>query len=92
MSDKRATIEELNRLHAQVATTLKQALTHAYTNEDGQKVPPPSALINVAVNFLKANGITGAEITPKKITDFLDETSLPFLEQAILDVVDKTAH
>lgn len=92
MSDKRATLEELNMLHSQVATTLKQALTHKYTDEDGKSVPPPSALINVAVNFLKANGITGAEITPKKITDFLDESSLPFLEQAILEVTEKTSH
>lgn len=89
MSENRASLDELNQLHAQVAGSLKGALSHQWTDEEGNRVPPPAALINVAVNFLKANGITGAAVTPKKVTDFLDEASLPFFDEAVQEVVNR---
>lgn len=83
----RASREELEALHAQVAATLHDALTRKWTDtESGEDIPPPAALINVAVNFLKANGITGAAVTPKKIVDFLGDASMPF---AFEDAIEK---
>lgn len=80
----RATLDEMNMLHAQVANSLKTALSLEYTDADGKPAPPPAAILNVAVNFLKANGVTGVAPTQKKAISFLDEAALPFLESAIL--------
>lgn len=87
---KRATLDQLDLLHAQVAGTLKTALEMSYTDDDGKPAPPPAAILNVAVNFLKANGITGVAPTQKSALDFLDLASLPFLENAIRDAADST--
>lgn len=87
--NKRATLEELNDLHAQTALTIKKALTHQWTDEQGVSTPPPAAVINVAVNFLKANGITGAAVTPKKAMDFLDEASRNAFEESLRAVAGR---
>lgn len=84
---KRASKDELDALHAQVAKTLHGALTQTWTDkETGEVTPPPAALINVAVNFLKANGITGAAVQAGSPLDFLKEASLPFFEETIREV------
>lgn len=83
----RATLEEMNTLHAQVASSLKGALEHNWKDaESGEAVPPPAALINVAVNFLRMNGITGAQVKPAQITDLIGNSDLPFYEDAIKEV------
>ncbi len=84
----RATLDELNMLHAQVANSLKNALSLDYSDEDGRPAPPPAAILNVAVNFLKANGVTGVAPTQKTALNFLNEASLPFLENAIREAVE----
>lgn len=85
---KRASLDQLDMLHAQVASTLKSALEMQYTDDDGKPAPPPAAILNVAVNFLKANGITGVAPTQKTALNFLDAASLPFLENAIRSATD----
>ena len=89
MSDaKRASLDEMNELHAMLARSLKGALQHQWTDDDGNPTPPPASTLNVAVQFLRANGITGAAVTPKAVTDFLDEASLPFFNDAIKEVAE----
>lgn len=85
-NSNRATLDELDMLHAQVATSLKNALSLDYTDEEGRPAPPPAAILNVAVNFLKANGVTGVAPTQKSALTFLNDASLPFLENAIRSV------
>ena len=88
MSTNRATSVEMDMLHAQVAHSLKSALSLDYTDENGKPTPPPAAILNVAVNFLKANGVTGAAPTEKTSLKFLDDAALPFLEQAIKNAAE----
>lgn len=85
----RATLDELDMLHSQVAHSLKSALSLDYTDDDGRPIPPPAAILNVAVNFLKANGVTGVAPTQKTALNFLNEASLPFLENAIRAATEK---
>lgn len=93
MTNRRTSLEELDMLHAQVAHSLKSALgTMRLTDSEGNPTPGAAAMLNVASNFLKANGITGSAPQSKRAMDFLNEASLPFLENAIRSVTDKSMH
>jgi hypothetical protein len=89
-NSNRASLAEMDLLHAQVASTLKSALDMQYTDDDGKPAPPPAAILTVAVNFLKANGITGVAPTQNTALSFLNEASLPFLENAIRDATSQS--
>lgn len=58
---KTASTEQMSELHSTLARVLQDAITHDHlvTTKDGEQVvvPPPAAILNVARQFLKDNGI-----------------------------------
>lgn len=71
----KATEKVLSDLHAKLADTLSEALTATYYDSDGNKLPSaPAAILNVARQFLKDNGIDGA---PKSGTPLGNLANLP---------------
>ena len=65
---KGATQDALGALHTALATVLADALGQRYQDEDGNATPPSAAILNVARQFLKDNGIEAqvAEGSPLK--------------------------
>lgn len=54
----KATEQALSDLHAKLAETLKDAIEAPYYDQNGNKLPSaPAAILNVARQFLKDNGI-----------------------------------
>ena len=47
----------LGSLHGKLADVLREALEQDYTDEAGNRLPPPAAILNVARQFLKDNKI-----------------------------------
>lgn len=71
----KATEKVLSDLHAKLAETLADALTANYFDSEGNKLPSaPAAILNVARQFLKDNGI---DATPKAGTPLGNLANLP---------------
>lgn len=71
----KATEKVLSDLHAKLAETLKDAIESTYYDSEGNKLPSaPAAILNVARQFLKDNGIDGA---PKAGTPLGNLANLP---------------
>lgn len=47
----------LGSLHGKLADVLREALEQEYLDDNGNKLPPPAAILNVARAFLKDNKI-----------------------------------
>lgn len=75
---KKADEAALVGLHGKLAEVLKEALEQTYTDEQGNKLPPPAAILNVARQFLKDNKIEVA--TAPKGTPMGDLADLPIFE------------
>ena len=56
MMDK-ADEKALGGLHGQLADILSKAIGQEYVDGEGNKIPPPAAILNVARQFLKDNRI-----------------------------------
>jgi len=73
----------LGGLHGKLAEVLSEALSQSYVDEQGNALPPPAAILNVARQFLKDNKIesTAAEGSPlHSLADlpiFDDDTVVP---------------
>ena len=79
----RATVDDMEDLHAQTAKTLRDVLAYQWRDEDGRPVPPPAAYITTAINFLKVNGITGLAPTPSNPIDFTDEATKRAFDESL---------
>lgn len=67
---------ELSDLHKQLAEKLKTLLTQQYFDKDGNEIPCPAQVLNVARQFLKDNHI---ECDLSKMPDnYLKPSDLPF--------------
>jgi hypothetical protein len=51
--------EDLQSLHTELAKVLKKHVSKSYMDDDGNELPPPAAILNVARQFLKDNNIDG---------------------------------
>lgn len=71
-----ASKEALGDLHSALANVLLEALGETYTDDEGRPLPPPAAILSVARQFLKDNGIEGQAVTGSPIKSLLD--NLPF--------------
>lgn len=72
---KGATQDALGALHTALATVLADALAQQYQDEDGKTVPPPAAILNVARQFLKDNGIEAQAVAGSPLSIL---SNLPF--------------
>lgn len=72
--------QELQDLHSELAKVLKKHIGKKYQDEEGNEVPPPAAILNVARQFLKDNNIDAvpAEGTPLSAL----KEALPFSGEA----------
>lgn len=71
----KATEKALSDLHAKLADTLKEAIEANYYDNEGNKLPSaPAAILNVARQFLKDNGI---DSTPRAGTPLGNLANLP---------------
>jgi hypothetical protein len=68
----------LGGLHGKLAEVLKDAISQDYgIDQDGNKVPPPAAILNVARQFLKDNKIEAVAAQGSPLADLAD---LPIFE------------
>jgi ABC-type branched-subunit amino acid transport system substrate-binding protein len=67
----------LGGLHGKLAEVLKDALSQPYADDQGNPVPPPAAILNVARQFLKDNKIEAIAATGSPLADLAD---LPIFE------------
>ena len=68
----------LGGLHGKLAEILQEAITQDYGVDDqGVKVPPPAAILNVARQFLKDNKIEAVAVQGSPLHDLAD---LPVFE------------
>lgn len=75
----KATEKTLSDLHSKLANVLKDAIEAPYYDPEGNKLPSaPAAILNVARQFLKDNGIDGA---PKTGTPLGNLAQLPVFGQ-----------
>lgn len=68
----KATEKELGELHNQLAKVLKDAISKNYTDEEGNNLPPPAAILNVARQFLKDNKIEAVAAPGTPLADLAD--------------------
>lgn len=57
MATNKADEKAMASLHGKLADVLKEALSQSYSDDDGNPLPPPAAILNVARQFLKDNRI-----------------------------------
>ncbi len=68
----------LGGLHGKLAEVLKDAISQDYgIDQDGNKIPPPAAILNVARQFLKDNKIEAVAAQGSPLGDLAD---LPIFE------------
>lgn len=68
----------LGGLHGKLAEVLKDAISQDYgVDEEGRKLPPPAAILNVARQFLKDNKIESVAVAGSPLHDLAD---LPIFE------------
>jgi hypothetical protein len=67
----------LGSLHGKLAEVLKDALSQSYTDEAGNSLPPPAAILNVARQFLKDNKIEAVAAEGSPLANLAD---LPIFE------------
>lgn len=68
----------LGGLHGKLAEVLKDAISQDYgIDQDGNKIPPPAAILNVARQFLKDNKIEAVAAQGSPLADLAD---LPIFE------------
>lgn len=67
----------LGSLHGKLAEVLKDALSQSYTDEAGNPLPPPAAILNVARQFLKDNKIEAVAAEGSPLANLAD---LPIFE------------
>lgn len=80
MSNNKADEAALVSLHGKLAEVLKEALEQDYTDDKGDPIPPPAAILNVARQFLKDNKIEAA--TAPKGTPMGDLSDLPVFDES----------
>lgn len=77
----------LGGLHGKLAEVLKEALSQTYTDEQGNSLPPPAAILNVARQFLKDNKIEAIAVQGSPLHDLAD---LPVFEDENIVPIRKT--
>ena len=86
---KKADEQALSGLHGKLAEILQEAITQDYGIDDqGVKVPPPAAILNVARQFLKDNKI---EAIPVPGTPLHDLADLPIFEDENIIPIRKSS-
>jgi len=76
MAGKTASEEALNELHQALSDVLTDSLKRKYYDQMGDEIPAPAAILNVARQFLKDNGV---EASAEVITETFNLTNvLPF--------------
>jgi hypothetical protein len=75
----KASNDQLDSLHAAVANVLASALKQDYYDKEGNKVPPPAALIANAIKFLKDNGIEAQAVPGSPLASVAD---LPIFDES----------
>lgn len=79
----------LGSLHGKLAEVLQQAITEDYgTDEEGRKIPPPAAILNVARQFLKDNKIEAVAAPGTPLSDLAD---LPVFEDENIVPIRKSS-
>lgn len=79
----------LGSLHGKLAEVLQQAITEDYgTDEEGRKIPPPAAILNVARQFLKDNKIEAVAAPGTPLHDLAD---LPVFEDENIVPIRKSS-
>jgi hypothetical protein len=73
----KAAEKELGSLHGKLAEVLKEALEQEYLDDEGNKLPPPAAILNVARQFLKDNKIEAVSVAGSPLHNLAD---LPVFE------------
>ena len=73
MSDNK---KELQDLHTELTKVLVKHVKREYKDEDGNLVPPPAAILNVARQFLKDNNIDSVPAEGTPLAELAEE--LPF--------------
>ena len=72
MTMNKADEKALGSLHGKLAEVLKDALSQTYTDEAGNVLPPPAAILNVARQFLKDNKIEAVAAQGSPLADLAD--------------------
>lgn len=72
MTMNKADEKALGSLHGKLAEVLKDALSQDYTDEQGNSLPPPAAILNVARQFLKDNKIEAIAAQGSPLADLAD--------------------
>jgi hypothetical protein len=79
----------LSGLHGKLAEILQEAISQDYGIDDqGVKVPPPAAILNVARQFLKDNKIEAVAVPGTPLHDLAD---LPVFEDENIIPIRKSS-
>lgn len=62
----------LGNLHGQLANILSEAISQEYVDGEGNKIPPPAAILNVARQFLKDNRIEAQAVQGSPLAGLAD--------------------
>lgn len=77
---------QLSELHAALAGVLLDAVKTELVDENGNKVPPPAAILNVARQFLKDNNVDAVPVQGSPLKGLADALPFPASESPSLDV------
>jgi hypothetical protein len=75
---KTASEDALGELHNELAKILSKSLKKRYKDKEGNDIPPPAQILNVARQFLKDNRIEALPVPGSALEELAD---LPVFEE-----------